>query len=413
MKKSFLSLLTILFINGYVYSSNYGLDTATLFKVVPYKNLIFYGSNDQKIIEIKFSFDYDKTYSFTNKKTRIFLDSILADSVYDQLFIKRIFIHDEPRLLVQLDSVEEGQGQTYKLIDLRNGKVEEIISNSYVFTYFDNRFITGEFKTPKYYEGYGAYVPELFSYEIATSKVKPFHQFANDPEKAEGVTNIFASKNGILILFRSCYLSFVECDNPKIYYFENRTKEIFFLREEEFQPLNYFPIYNDNMFFFNLSSGAPEIRDEKLEIVSLALKRNLSLIGWNYKGNTLSSFNFKSSLDSKDAPWKRSYKEVIIPYRFRLGLESALYNIFNDMKLLVPDLDSSDLYDLLISKNLIFAKHNYKFDSEYYQAFFNLFPWYNSVEKRQTRTKEVNHLLTDADKENLKIINKELKKYEK
>ena len=153
--------------------------------------------------------------------------------------------------------------------------------------------------------------------------------------------------------------------------------------------------------------------DQNLNLKFECLPRNWNSVGANYINNRLTSFNIRSSLDRKKFPWKTSYLEAIISYEFNEQIEGILTNIFFDKlidkKLLGPLSESQ----LAIAKNLIFAKHNYKFDSEYYQAFFNLFTWYNSVEKRQTRTKEVNHLLTDADKENLKIINKELKKYEK
>jgi hypothetical protein len=93
--------------------------------------------------------------------------------------------------------------------------------------------------------------------------------------------------------------------------------------------------------------------------------------------------------------------------------EKITYQLFKGHAVTKRELNNFNSDQLNILKNLIFAKYNYAFEGEFYQAYFNLYAFYNEPDKLKSRTKEVNHLLTDADKENLKIINKELKKYEK
>lgn len=92
-------------------------------------------------------------------------------------------------------------------------------------------------------------------------------------------------------------------------------------------------------------------------------------------------------------------------------LEQLLYKVFEDVEV---DIDYNEIskFELGIIKNMIFAKHNYAFDNPYYQAYFNLFSFYNTDEMRKARTKDVNNKLSEADKANLAEIKKVLKKYE-
>ncbi len=73
-------------------------------------------------------------------------------------------------------------------------------------------------------------------------------------------------------------------------------------------------------------------------------------------------------------------------------------------------LDSLTKDDLETLRNFIFAKHNQKFDDEYYQAYFNTFVFYSDESMRKSRLPDVTHLLTPADKQNLALINEALEK---
>ncbi len=74
------------------------------------------------------------------------------------------------------------------------------------------------------------------------------------------------------------------------------------------------------------------------------------------------------------------------------------------------ELAQMNMYDLNVLKNMIYAIHNYKFDDEYYQAYFNTFVFYSDESMRKSRLTEVSSLLTPADKQNLTIINEALEK---
>ena len=67
------------------------------------------------------------------------------------------------------------------------------------------------------------------------------------------------------------------------------------------------------------------------------------------------------------------------------------------IKAVVEKFDEWELHKL---RNMIFSKHGYQFKSEYLQAFYNLFDFYNHI----TKTNNVNALLTPADNKNLELI---------
>lgn len=89
-------------------------------------------------------------------------------------------------------------------------------------------------------------------------------------------------------------------------------------------------------------------------------------------------------------------------------LEKSLFKVYTDSLIYRNDLTTLSRDDLNILRNLIFAKHNYAFESEYYQAIFNLFSFYNSEIRRRKRTREVNELLSEQDKKNLSILKEEI-----
>lgn len=62
------------------------------------------------------------------------------------------------------------------------------------------------------------------------------------------------------------------------------------------------------------------------------------------------------------------------------------------------NLDGKNLEELRIMRNEIFAKHGYIFNSEDLQEYFSAFEWYVAEHE------DVNHLLTESDKENIKLI---------
>ena len=143
--------------------------------------------------------------------------------------------------------------------------------------------------------------------------------------------------------------------------------------------------------------------DASANFITPAVKKYLYIVNYNYQDGEVVSVMVHTALDNG--------KKVFVPYKFTLPLERSFYRTFNDREILKQDLKQFGDYELSILKNFIFAKHNYAFDGEFYQAYFNIFEFYRDEQKRDSRTKNINALLTEADTKNLKGIEKALKKY--
>lgn len=144
------------------------------------------------------------------------------------------------------------------------------------------------------------------------------------------------------------------------------------------------------------------IIDASANLITPAVQKHHFSPSYNYQGGKVVSIMAHTVLDNG--------KKVFVPYKFTLPLERSFYRLYNDQKILKEDLNQFGEYELSILKNFIFAKHNYGFDTDFYQAYFNLFKFYNDEKERNSRTKDVNSLLTKGDKHNLNIITKALKK---
>lgn len=100
------------------------------------------------------------------------------------------------------------------------------------------------------------------------------------------------------------------------------------------------------------------------------------------------------------------YFNIAIKY----PLEKAFYNIYYNKELTVKELESFDQYELLLLKNFIYAKYNYKFSNPFYEAYYNTFTFYHdfqtwdSAKKKIPRRKKVDKYFTASDKANLKLI---------
>jgi hypothetical protein len=90
-------------------------------------------------------------------------------------------------------------------------------------------------------------------------------------------------------------------------------------------------------------------------------------------------------------------------YELNPTLELAMYKAFHNGILTQQDIKGLSKKELGILRNLLFAKHNYQFDSLYYQAYFKTLDFYVQL-GRDSRTKNINHLLTEVDKANIALI---------
>jgi len=132
------------------------------------------------------------------------------------------------------------------------------------------------------------------------------------------------------------------------------------------------------------------------------------ICGFNIKNDQLLYYYMFTKLNTIDSTQKvngeYTYKSVIIPYNFNPVLDLVMYKAYNNEKLNLEDIRGLEKYELDILRNLIFAKYNYAFSSEFYQAYFNLYEFYGEKEKKKSRVKDVSHLLTEIDKLNIEFI---------
>ena len=92
--------------------------------------------------------------------------------------------------------------------------------------------------------------------------------------------------------------------------------------------------------------------------------------------------------------------QVWVACKFSLSFDKALYDIYNNVLIDKTEVETFDEWELNKLRNMIFAKHGYQFKSEYLQAFFNLFDFYNNIKK----TDDVTNSLTPSDKKNLEVV---------
>lgn len=144
-----------------------------------------------------------------------------------------------------------------------------------------------------------------------------------------------------------------------------------------------------------------------LQFVSpvLALKRNSEYGGKNYneaginkqQGKIVNYFMWSNLNDETQT-------KVIVPYVFSPSLDILMYKAYSGDMLKNGDFQRFGKYELGILRNLIFAKYNYAFSSEFYQAYFNLYEFYGNEEAQKTRVKDVTAKLTETDKANINMI---------
>ena len=126
------------------------------------------------------------------------------------------------------------------------------------------------------------------------------------------------------------------------------------------------------------------------------------VLGFSYQNNEYDIIYFKSKNENGEI--------IIIPLKYTTLYAKALAKVKEDKKLTNNKISKLKEMNLLILKNFVFAKYNYAFESNFYQAYFELLPIYQYPTYQEEKTKNVNPLLTDIDKHNLKLIKEEIEK---
>jgi hypothetical protein len=148
------------------------------------------------------------------------------------------------------------------------------------------------------------------------------------------------------------------------------------------------------------------IIDRDLNVLREALpfgKEEWGLEGPGIKGSVFRNGKlalqfYSSILDDKTS--------ILVPYNFNPQLDYCMYMVFHDQILAPKDLAELKTSEREILKHLIYAKHNVRFEQQFYQGYFNLFAFYNGSTKTSARVERDKVVLTANDTRNLMTIDR-------
>lgn len=158
--------------------------------------------------------------------------------------------------------------------------------------------------------------------------------------------------------------------------------------------VEYYSLCNNYAFFRN------GIIDANYNYFSGILPKHISINGFVIRDNEIKKLLVVTVVERPDRFGRNP--SVLIPFNPCPFLEKAMYEIYNNVLLASSDVDRFNRFELRLIRNMVFAKHNYKFNDEFLGAYFNLYSFYRYT--RVERLTDINHLLTDADKANLALI---------
>lgn len=143
------------------------------------------------------------------------------------------------------------------------------------------------------------------------------------------------------------------------------------------------------------------IIDSNFNYYGKRLRLYTNIHGFIFKNNNLIRLIVQSETDEKDR-FGNPGKSVLIQYTPSPHRERIMYRLYHDKMLAREELVKFDAFELRLFRNMIFAKHNYDFNDKYLTAYFNLYSFYKW--EKDSRTKDMSGKLTEADKQNLKLI---------
>lgn len=177
------------------------------------------------------------------------------------------------------------------------------------------------------------------------------------------------------------------------------------LRYVKWEPKisKFIPDFSDTLAYISGSHKHDDfVMDKNFKLIGRSLRRSLTVQGIKFReSNKIEYIRLLSATDSASAEFN---------FELKYPIEKSCYDIYYGNELNTRMLDILNKYELSILKNMVFAKHNYQFDNPFYQAYFNTFHFYNKNRVNNTRTKDVNNKLTEADIKNLSIINEALQR---
>lgn len=142
------------------------------------------------------------------------------------------------------------------------------------------------------------------------------------------------------------------------------------------------------------------IIDSEYKYFSGFLTKSFGVRGFEIEKNEIAQLIISTETD--EIGRNRRPTMVLIPYTPCPYIEKTMYRIYHNEQISKNDLSRFDAFELKLIRNMVYAKHNYGFNSDFLTAYFNLYNFYSAG--RFSRTKDINHLLTEADKANITLI---------
>lgn len=203
-------------------------------------------------------------------------------------------------------------------------------------------------------------------------------------------------------------------DHPgsKYFYFEPRYKSYY---NDITDTIAYIQAANYYGAFLNKKTGLMDpvmypqdmfVVNNEYQIIDRVLTRESGLLDGSGMYAVYEKDKKKSILTRSQTDSASCYFNIAIKY----PLEKAFYNIYYNKELSDKDLQGFDQYELLLLKNFIYAKYNYKFSNPFYEAYYNTFTFYHDFQtwdagkKKLERRKKVNKYFTKEDSKNLALI---------
>jgi hypothetical protein len=350
--------------------------------LVYHDSVLYFYAQKGYVIKTQLSYPKEKTFIFINDKP---VDTIMEQS---GMFGRNISTHDKVR-----EDIIYFDGSFYAL-SLLTGKFDTIYTDLSEGEYY--YIVIGDHLIGAIYEMNGVYSNFLISYDLHSKQRKVLCQIDDDWHEIAGVD---ATITGCLLI------SLVSWAEEKIVYYTYDVKTNLLEKKDYSNHVKHiyenFYSSHDDISAMYLIYGDFWL-DTLFNITQPTLSRNR--ISTKFRGFKLKETDTYYYLGSNiDEPFSKfGSKYVWIPCRFTLSFDYCLYKIYNNQLLTKMEIEKFDEWELHKLKNMIFAKHNYKFESHYLQAFYNIFNFYFNNSKN--RTTDITNLLTQEDKKNLELI---------
>ncbi len=338
-------------------------------------------------------------YELDKRKKRLFWNGRAIDSTGRSLYAFKALKKD--KTIIENDKIVgcfEDKGKVYSLALNKNGTIAikdlPWASSEIMASNTDFFILKGNIDFRK-----------LDFNSLSLSKVFELSKIApSDSGRYFGLHDLFeVSRNKLLVTTKYCYDG---CYNLKFFLVDLNTMSIELpaINQEPDNEMVFIDFYgNDAKYilaeshhYTNQENNGLTIYDYKFNVITKALSHDVERIGYNFRSNGVLSNYISVKLDDG--------RKAIVLYRFFMPLERSLLRIYSNEILLNEDLIQLKEEELSILKNMLYAKHNFKFNDLFFQAYFNLFEFYDDEKRKSNRLEGVDNLFTQADKRNLQII---------